>query len=98
MHDAGYDCGNLEDMPAKKKTSAKQRTEHRASRRGEKDPLVPTTWPGERTSSHGTQYEYQMIRNPYVPGEREKMLEKREKLPLQAFRIAYENHHRRKSS
>lgn len=60
--------------------------------------LIHGAWPGERTSSNGTQYEHQRIRNPYVPGEREKMLEKREKLTLEAFRVAYENQHQRKRS
>ncbi len=54
--------------------------------------------PGERGSSNGTQYEHQCIRNPHVPGEREKWLEKRDKLTLRAFEIAYKNHHQRKSS
>jgi len=82
---------------SKKKSSVKKTTERRTRRKVEEDLLLPPL-PGERTSSNGTRYEYQLIRNPYVPGEREKMLEKREKLTLQAFRIAYENHHRRKSS
>ena len=60
--------------------------------------MPPATWPGERTSSNGTQYEYQRIRNPHVAGEREKMLEKREALTLKAFQMAYENHHPRKGS
>ena len=37
-------------------------------------------------------------KNPADPKEREKMLEKRKKLTLEAFRIAYEDHHRRKRS
>lgn len=74
-------------------------TESRPSRKQNHiDDVRPPTWPAERTSSNGTQYEYQRIRNPYVPGEREKMLKKREKLTLEAFRIAYEDHHRRKAS
>ncbi|PYS24195.1 MAG: hypothetical protein DMF72_06615 [Acidobacteria bacterium] len=47
---------------------------------------------------NGTRYEYQRIRNPVAPGEREKMLEKRKKLTLKAFQIAYENQHQRKSA
>jgi len=43
--------------------------------------------------SNGTGYEQQRKKSPYGPEEREKMLEKREKLTLEAFRIAYENHH-----
>jgi len=85
-------------MPPKKKWNSKAGKSRRRRdsgvtelliRGGELPPL-----PGERTSSNGTQYEHQILRNPYVPGEREKMLEKREKLTLEAFRIAYENHHR----
>jgi hypothetical protein len=83
---------------------AKSRTNPKQRRRARKEDspanitelLIHGGWPGERTSSNGTQYERQRIRNPYVAGEREKMLEKREKLTLEAFRIAYENHHRRK--
>ncbi len=60
--------------------------------------LIHGAWSDDRTSSNGTQYEYQRIRNPYVAGERERMLEKRRKLTLKAFRIAYENQHQRKSS
>lgn len=52
-------------------------------------------WPGE--VRNGTRYEHQLIKNPHVPGEREKMLEKRNKLTLKAFQIAYENHHRRRT-
>jgi hypothetical protein len=51
-------------------------------------------WPGEVSGSNGTPREYPRIKNPNVLGEREKMLEKRAKLALKAFRIAYENHHR----
>ena len=58
----------------------------------------PLTWPGQQTSSNGTQYEYQRIRNPHVAGEREKMLAKRDALTLKAFQIAFENHRQRKSS
>jgi hypothetical protein len=83
-------------MASKRKSAGKKTVRRKTTKNGDK--LVPPTWPGERTSSNGTQYEYQLIRNPYVPGAREKMLEKREKLTLEAFRIAYENHHRRKSS
>lgn len=65
------------------------------ARRRTGNDLRPPTFPGECTSSNGTRYEYPIIRNPSVPGEREKMLEKREKLTLEAFRIAYENHRRK---
>ncbi|HXI25784.1 MAG TPA: hypothetical protein VNG71_18145 [Pyrinomonadaceae bacterium] len=87
-------------MPKGKSTSNRKQ-----GRRGAKKPNLPPGiievrmhggWSGELTGSNGTQYEYQRIRNPYVPGEREKMLEKREKLTLEAFKIAYENHHQRK--
>lgn len=67
---------------------------------GSSEPLEPSTrtrlppMVGEGSGSNGTQYERQRIRNPYVPGERQKMIEKRTKLTLKAFRIAYENHHR----
>lgn len=50
--------------------------------------------PGERESTNGTRYEHPRIKNPAVPGDREKMLEERAKLTLKAFRIAYENHRR----
>lgn len=60
--------------------------------------LIHGGWSDDSTSSNGTQYENQRIRNPYVAGERERMLEKRHKLTLKAFRIAYENQHQRKSS
>ena len=83
-------------MASKKKSAGKKAVRRKTTKNADK--FVPPTWPGERTSSNGTRYEYQLIRNPYVPGAREKMLEKREKLTLEAFRIAYENHHRRKSS
>ena len=53
---------------------------------------------GESGSSNGTRYEHQRIKNTADPKEREKMLEKRKKLTLEAFRIAYEDHHRRKRS
>lgn len=62
-----------------------------AARRAGND-LPPLT--GERTSSNGTRYEQQRIRNPADSKEREKMLEERAKLTLKAFRIAYENHRR----
>jgi hypothetical protein len=55
---------------------------------------VPEVWPGEVSKSNGTKHEYRRLKNPPVPAEREKMLEKRAKLTLKAFRIAYENHHR----
>jgi len=58
-------------------------------------PEWPLALPGQ--DRNGARYEHPRIKNPQVPGEREKMLEKREKLTLQAFRIAYENRHRRKS-
>ena len=48
----------------------------------------------ESGGANGTQHEYQRLKNPYEAGEREKLLEKRAKLTLKAFRIAYENHHR----
>lgn len=97
-------------MPkAKSSTNSKQRTgakkrgparitelrihgDSTAARRAGND-LRPQA--GERTSSNGTRYEQQRIRNPADPKEREKMLEKREKLTLEAFRIAYENHRRK---
>jgi len=88
---------DLKGTLLKKKSTAKKTTRRPAVKKAEKELFLPTL-PGERTSSNGTRYEYQLIKNPYVPGEREKMLEKREKLTLEAFRIAYENHHRRKSS
>jgi hypothetical protein len=59
--------------------------------------LLPP-WPEQPVNPNGARYEYQRIKNPQVPGEREKMLEQRDKLTLRAFRIAYENHHKRKAS
>ena len=82
-------------MPTKKKSDAHGRIDRKVPRGRENGFELPPL-AGERASQNGTRYEYQIIRNPYVPGEREKMLEKREKLTLEAFRIAYENHHRRK--
>ena len=79
-------------MPAKK--PHQEKASRRRTKMVSRDSLLPLTWPGERSSSNGTKYEYQMIRNPYVPGEREKMLESRKKLTLKAFQIAYENQHK----
>ena len=108
----GVDSGNLAFMPkAKSSTDSKQRTRAKkrgparitelrihgdstaARRAGNVPPLAE-----ERISSNGTRYEQQRIRNPADPKEREKMLEKRKKLTLKAFRIAYEDHHHRKAS
>lgn len=88
-------CGNLRIMPPKKKSTAGRR---RATKRSERAPVWTLGLPDERGGSNGTRYEHQMIKNPYVPGEREKMLEKREALTLRAFQIAYENHHPPKGS
>jgi len=88
-------------MPkAKSRTKPKQRGR---AKKGDStarvtEVLMHGAWSDDRTSSNGTQYEYQRFRNPYVAGEREGMLEKRQKLTLKAFRIAYENQHQRKSS
>jgi len=90
---------HTEFMLSKSKSTKKKSTRSRRAGTRTVQLVVSTLGlPGERGSSNGTRYEYQLIKNPYVPGEREKMLEKREKLTLEAFRIAYENHHRRKSS
>jgi len=84
-------------MPLKKKSTAgKSRNRRRLIKPSERAPVYTLGLPGERGSSDGTRYEYQKIKNPYVPGEREKWLEKRDKLTLRAFEIAYENHHQRK--
>jgi len=83
-------------MPSKKKSRVERRAPSRIIKSAAGGALPPATWPGERTGSNGT--EYQRIRNPHVPGEREKMLEKREALTLKAFQMAYENHHPRKGS
>ena len=91
---------------SKQRTRAKKRSPARitelrihgdstAARRAGND-LPPLA--GDRPSSNGTRYEQQRIRNPADPKEREKMLEKRKKLTLKAFRIAYEDHHHRKAS
>lgn len=97
----GVDSGNLAFMPkAKSRTKPNQRGR---AKKGDSparvtEVLMHGGWSDDRTSSNGMQYEYQRIRNPYVAGEREGMLEKRQKLTLKAFRIAYENQHQRKSS
>jgi len=59
-----------------------------------RSPAFTLGLPGESNNSNGTRYEKPRVSNPSVPEEREKMLEKRAKLTLKAFRIAYENHHR----
>jgi hypothetical protein len=53
---------------------------------------------GERRSSNGTRYEQPLYKNPESKEEREKRLKKREALTLRVFKMAYENHHRRKAS
>jgi hypothetical protein len=83
-------------MPSRKTLKLKKATRRKVNENGGKE-FRPPTWAGERTSANGIQYEYQTIRNPYTPGEREKMLEKRDKLTLEAFRIAYENGHKSKN-
>ena len=86
-------------MPSKKKSNTKDSTaRRRATKRSEGGPVWTLGLPGEHGSSNGAEYEYQRIKNPYVPGEREKWLEKRDRLTLRAFEIAYENNHQRKTS
>ena len=85
-------------MPSKKKTTSDKRKPRKptAKRRA-----LALDWtlglPNERGGSNGTR-EYQRIRNPQTAEEREKWLEKRDKLTLRAFQMAYENHHQRKAS
>lgn len=85
-------------MPSKKKTTSDKR-KHRMS--AAKRPTLVLDWnlglPDERGGSNGTR-EYQRIRNPQTGEERKKWLEKRDKLTLRAFQMAYENHHHRKAS
>jgi len=83
-------------MAPKKKSLTKSKSGHRASEKANQDALLRPALPVELTSGNGTAHEHQRVRNPYVPGEREKMLEKRKRLTLEAFRIAYENQHPRK--
>jgi hypothetical protein len=83
-------------MPSKKKTTSdKRRPRKAAAKRQALDWTLGL--PNERGGSNGTR-EYQRIRNPQTAEEREKWLEKRDKLTLQAFEMAYENHHQRKAS
>jgi hypothetical protein len=93
----GSQCDNLRVMPSKKKSRTGKSGTGRIIKRAVAGSLLPPL-AGERTGSNGTQYECQRIRNPHVPGEREKMLEKREALTLKAFQIAFENHHPHKGS
>lgn len=52
----------------------------------------------EERRSNGTRYEQPLHKNHETKEEREKRLKKREALTLRIFKMAYENHHRRKAS
>ena len=84
-------------MPSKKKTTTDKR-KHRKPPAKQLPAALEWTLglPNERAASNGTR-EYQQIKNPETGEEREKWLEKRDKLTLRAFQIAYENHHRKAS-
>ena len=81
---------------AKSRANAKQLRRAKPARVAEV--RIQGGWSDASTSSNGTQHQYPRVSNPDVAGERERMLEKRQKLTLKAFQIAYENQHRRKSS
>ena len=86
-------------MPSKKEALDKSKRRSRAAKPSPRGPkLTLALPPSAGWSSNGTTYEYQRIKNPYVPGEREKMLDRREALTLKAFQLAYETHHSRKGS
>lgn len=85
-------------MSPKKSSHGKTKAARSGLKNARSNGLQFTPLPSEDVGSNGMRHEYQIIRNPYVPGAREKMLEKRNKLTLEAFQIAYENKHKRKSS
>jgi len=84
-------------MPSKKKSAGKSTHRRRATKRAAQAPAFALDFQGGRGSSNGTRYEQPLYKNPESKEEREKRLKKREALTLKAFRIAYENHHQRKS-
>ena len=85
-------------MPSKKKTTSDKRKPRKSAAKRQAQALDWTLGlPNERGGSNGTR-EYQRIRNPQTAEEREKWLEKRDKLTVRAFQMAYENHHQRKAS
>ena len=84
--------------PKKKSVRRKSARARSDSSNFEPSPKLTLSLPGKQGNSNGTRYELQRVKNPYVPGEREKMIARREALTLKAFRIAYENKHPRKAS
>ena len=91
--------GNLESMPSKKKPDEGKSSRHRVAKRAPHAPMLTLFYGDEEDSSSNGQHNEQPTRkNPETDEEREKRLAKREALTLQAFTIAYENHHPRKSS
>jgi hypothetical protein len=84
-------------MPSKKNPAKDKRHHRRVSKHSPAAPEWTLGLPGERTGSNGTR-EYQRIKNPQTSEQREKWLEKRDKLTLRAFQVAYKNHQPRKSS
>jgi hypothetical protein len=86
-------------MPSKKKPDEGKSARHRLAKRGQHAPMLTLFYGDEEDfSSNGKHYEQPTRKNPETDEERQKRLAKREALTLQAFKIAYDNHHPRKSS
>ena len=83
-------------MLVKKKSATKNSTRRRVSKPSEEKERRSLVFVRERFN--GTRYEQPLQRNSETDEEREERLAKREALTLQAFKIAYENHHQRKAS
>jgi hypothetical protein len=93
------DVSLVAHMPLKKKSVARKSARRNAVKRAQNTPELTRFWGAEESvTSNGKDYEQPHYKNPETAEEREKRLAKREALTLQAFQIAYDNHHQRKSS
>lgn len=85
-----------------KKKQAKGKLASRVVKRAKPGPISTLFYGDEKDfPSNGKHYEKPHYKNPETAEEREKRLAKREALTLQAlqaFQIAHDNHHERKSS
>lgn len=86
-------------MAMLKTTVAKKSAQGRSMRLAQPKRTL-TTFSGDEQDfrSNGKHNEQSSRKNPETEEERNKRLAKREALTLKAFKIAYDNHHRRKSS
>jgi hypothetical protein len=86
-------------MQSKKEPVLKaEAARHKSARPKNVRPVPLIILGGQSSKTNGTHYEQPVIRNPEMAEAREKRLAKREALTLRAFKIAYDNHHNRKSS